>query len=90
MQYTFWRVAASAFIAPHEATPLMLLGLVAWGIPRSSDGVIRLRGMQVSPTLTLGSIAVDCTYPSLLCIEDDSLVLYFGSLFFVGSSTATY
>ena len=37
MQYTFWRIVPSAFIvAAHEATPLMLLGLVARGIPRPS------------------------------------------------------
>lgn len=82
MQYTFQRLAPSAFIASHEATPLMLLGLVARGIPRVSDGVIRLRGMQVSPSLTLGSIATDRTYASSLCIEDDSLVLHLGPLFF--------
>jgi hypothetical protein len=63
-------------------TPLTLLGLVARGIPRQSDGVIRLRGMQVSPSLTLGSIAGDRTYASSLCIEDDSLVLHLGTLFF--------
>ena len=83
MQYTFRRVVPSAFIAAHEATSLMLLGLVARGIPRSSDGVIRLRGMPVSPSLTLGSIAVErTTYASSLCIEDGSLVLHMGSLFF--------
>jgi hypothetical protein len=80
-QYSFRRVVTSAFIAAHEATSLMLLGLVARGIPRSSDGVIRLRGMQVSPSLTLGLIAADRTYASSLCIEDDSLVLHFGWLF---------
>lgn len=92
MQYIFRRVAPSAFIAPHEATPLLLLGLVARGIPRPSDGVIRLRGMQVSPSLTLGSIAADRTYASSLCIEDESLVLHFGMLFFqrfFGSSLIT-
>ena len=81
MQYIFRRVVPSAFIAAHEATPLMLLGLVARGIPRASDGVIRLRGMQVSPSLTLGSIAGDRTYASSLCIEDNSLALHLGSLF---------
>ena len=82
MQYTFRRVAPSAFIATHEAPSLTLLGLVARGIPRPSDGVIRLRGMQVSPSLTLGTIATDRTYVSSLCIEEDSLVLHFGMLFF--------
>ena len=83
MQYTFRRVVPSAFIAAHEATPLMLLSLVAQGIPRASDGVIRLRGMPVSPSLTLGSIAAErTTYASPLCIEDDSLVLHIGLLFF--------
>lgn len=84
MQYTFRRVVPSAFLAPHEGTSLLLLGLVARGIPRSSDGVIRLRGMPVSPTLTLRSIAVDRTYASSLCIEDDSLVLHLGIHFFYG------
>ena len=89
-QYIFWSVVPSAFIAAHEATPLMLLGLVARGIPQVSDGVIRLRGMQVSPSLTLGTIAVDRTYASSLCIEDDSLVLHLGSLFLhkIASTTA--
>jgi hypothetical protein len=83
MQYTFRRVVPSAFITAHEATSLMLLGLVARGIPRASDGVIHLRGMPVSPSLTLGSIAVErTTYASSLCIEDDSLVLHMGLLFY--------
>ena len=83
MQYTFWRLVPSAFIAAHEATPLMLLGLVARGIPRASDGVIRLHGMPVSPSLTLQSIAVErTTYASPLCIEDDSLV-HMGLLSFI-------
>ena len=88
MQYTFRRIVPSAFIAAHEATPLMLLGLVARGIPHPSDGVICLCGMQVSPSLTLGSIAVERNYASSLCIEDDSLVLHLGSLFFLNASTA--
>ena len=81
MSYAVTALRHSAFIAAHEATPLMLLGLVARGIPRASDGVIRLRGMQVSPSLTLGSIAAERTYASSLCIEDDSLVLHLGSPF---------
>jgi hypothetical protein len=83
MQYAFRRVVPSAFLTAHEATPLMLLGLVARGIPRASDGIIRLCGMPVSPSLTLGSIAVErTTYASSLCIKDNSLVLHMGSLFF--------
>ena len=92
MQYTFRRVVPNAFIAAHEATPLMILGLVARGIPRSSDGVIRLRGMPVSPQLTLESIAAERTtyYASSLCIEDDSLVLHMGLLFLFYTSTAAH
>jgi hypothetical protein len=87
MQYTFRSVVPSVLIAAHEATPLMILGLVARGIPRPSDGVIRLRGMPVSPSLTLGSIAAErTTYASSLCIEDDSLVLHMGRYFFYAST----
>ena len=94
MQYTFRRLVPSAFIAAHEATPLMLLGIVAQGIPHASDGVIHLCGMTVSPSLTLQSIAVErTTYASPLCIEDDSLVLHMGLLSFIyfnSSSLTTF
>ena len=59
----------------------MLLGLVAQGISHPSDRMIHLHGMQISPSVTVGAIAADqYTYASLLCIEDDHLVLHMGKL----------
>ena len=59
MQYSFQQIIPSAFIAAHEATSLMLLGLIAQGIPHPSDRMICLHGMQISPSVTVGAIAAD-------------------------------
>lgn len=69
----------SSLIA-HESRPLDLLCVVNRGVPRPSDGQIRLRRTPVSPSLTVGELSANRLQFAVpgLCIEDNHFLIYFG------------
>lgn len=66
-------------IVAHEALPLQLYGLVARGVPRPRDQLVRIVCMPTDPYFTLEMVAADKRrYAAPVCIEGDRFVIHLG------------
>ncbi|EDR07311.1 uncharacterized protein LACBIDRAFT_299099 [Laccaria bicolor S238N-H82] len=66
-------------IVAHEALPLQLYGLVARGVPRPRDQLVRIVCMPTDPYFTLEMVAADRRrYAAPVCIEGDRFAIHLG------------
>lgn len=77
-----FRSSSSTFLLSHETLPLQLLEIVNRGVPRATDGQIRLR-RTAHRLLTLGDLATNRMHFAVpdIAIEGNQFVVHFGTLF---------